>query len=119
MIGRDGGGWVGSERDEKLRCGRSEEVERGKSSVRSTIFPSRRAVTFYLASFGECSDWSVEKEISFFLRGEGNARSFALLVQRSLAAATDWIHLHPVAVTRRNGKIEQYHHCSSNVLRLS
>lgn len=25
-----GGGWVGSERDEKLRCGRSEEVERGK-----------------------------------------------------------------------------------------
>lgn len=83
MVGRDGGGWVGSERDEKLRCGRSEEVERGKSSVRSTIFPSRRAVTFYLASFGECSDWSVEKEISFFLRGEGNARSFALLVQRS------------------------------------
>lgn len=57
----------------EVRYGRSEEVEWGKSSARSTIFPSRRAVTFYLASFGECSDWSVGKEISFFLRGEGNA----------------------------------------------
>lgn len=64
-----GRGQVGSERNERSGM----EVERGKSSVRSTIFPSRRAVTFYLASFGECSDWSVGKEISFFLRGEGNA----------------------------------------------
>lgn len=69
--GRPRAGWQREGREVRYR--RSEEVEWGKSSARSTIFPSRRAVTFYLASFGECSDWSVGKEISFFLRGEGNA----------------------------------------------
>lgn len=57
-----------------VRDGRSEEVERGKSSARSTIFPSRRAVTFYLASFGECSDWSVgERNFVFLARRGANA----------------------------------------------
>lgn len=65
-----GGGWRREWDEEGSGVEGRREVERGKSSARSTIFPSRRAVTFYLASFGECSDWSVEKEISFFLRGE-------------------------------------------------
>jgi len=74
MVGRAAASRFVVRRTREVRSGgRSEEVERGKSSVRSTIFPSRRAVTFYLASFGECSDWSVGKEISFFLCGEGNA----------------------------------------------
>lgn len=73
-------GWLGvaadGERDERLQCGRSEEVERGKSSARSTIFPSRRAVTFYLASFGECSDWSVgERNFVFLARREEVTRT--------------------------------------------
>lgn len=73
------------------------EVERGKSSARSTIFPSRRAVTFYLASFGECSDWSVEKEISFFLRGKKvtPARAHIILLVRRFRSRPEKIHLRP------------------------
>lgn len=68
-----GGWWSGAaagrlaaRKGREVRSGRSEEVERGKSSARSTIFPSRRAVTFYLASFGECSDSGAsEKKFRF------------------------------------------------------
>lgn len=96
-----GRGQVGSERNERSGM----EVERGKSSVRSTIFPSRRAVTFYLASFGECSDWSVGKEISFFLRGEGNSSALAhtiLFVRLLLAAALKEMYLQSITLQDNN-----------------
>jgi len=70
---------------EKLRRGRSEEVERGKSPARSTIFPSRRAVTFYLASFGECG-----KKKFRFSCAEKVTRALFLSLSLSLAG---WMHI--------------------------
>lgn len=117
---RGGRGQVGSERDGRSGIEGRRKWNGGKSSARSTIFPSRRAVTFYLASFGECSDWSVGKEISFFLHGEGNAVARArtvLLVQLLFAAALEETYLQSVTLQKQSKSSRKSLFSFSQVLR--